>query len=310
MKNRALITGGLLATALATMALGQQGPIQCVAEVTIVDENSQPVEGVKAVAGFAPGGAMGGASQPQEGMTDAEGKVKFTGQSIFPISIYATKDGYYRSHTELAIQQEKKVGVYVPVNNPQATVLLRKIKNPIPMFAKRIELISPENGKKIGYDLKAGDWVSPHGKGKTADMFILSELSQRDSRDFDHTIIITFPNEHDGIKEIFYDTPSEFNSDYLAPEQGYQSSWIYIRSRKPNEGEKGNVNRNRNYLLRVRTKADKTGKIESANYVKIYGEIPRFSYYFNPTANDRNLEFDPAKNLFKELPHDERVTDP
>ena len=63
-------------------------------------------------------------------------------------------------------------------------------------------------------------------------------------------------------------------------------------------------------MLRVRTKADKSGKIESANYVKIYGEIPRFTYFFNPTANDQSIEFDPEKNLFTELPRELEVAVP
>jgi len=310
MKHLLLITGGLLTVSLTMMALGQRGPIECTAEITVVDGDNQPVEGVKVVAGFAPGGAMGGAKRPQEGMTDAEGKVILIDQSIFPISIYATKDGYYRSHTELPIYRETNVGKYEPINNPQATLLLREMRNPIPMYAKRVELISPDKGNKVGYDFEVGDWVAPHGRGKVADMYVLSELSQRGPRDFDHTITITFPNEYDGIQEVFYETPSEFKSDYLAPENGYQPSWKYIRTRRPGEGEKGNVNPNRNYLLRVRTKADKSGKIESANYIKIYGEIPRFSYYFNPTANDRNLEFDPNQNLFDEILRDELVTAP
>ncbi len=310
MKNILLTTVGLLAVSLTMIAMGERGPIECIVEITVVDGGSQPVDGVKVVAGFAPGGAMGGAKRPQEGMTDAEGKTTLTDQSIFPISIYATKDGYYRSHTNLPIYRANEVGKYEPVNNPQSTVVLREIKNPIAMYAKRIEMISPAKGEKIGYDFEAGDWVAPHGKGRTVDMYVLSELSQREARDFDHTITITFPNKFDGIQEVFYDTPSEFKSEYLAPETGYQPTWKYIRTRRPGEGEKGNVNPNRNYLLRVRTKADKSGKIESANYVKIYGEIPRFSYYFNPTANDRNLEFDPDLNLFDEILRDELVTAP
>ena len=47
------------------------------------------------------------------------------------------------------------------------------------------------------------------------------------------------------------------------------------------------------------------GDIISAHYTKIMGDIRlaaqgslHFTYYFNPTANDRNLEFDPTQNLF------------
>jgi hypothetical protein len=54
------------------------------------------------------------------------------------------------------------------------------------------------------------------------------------------------------------------------------------------------------------------GKLITANYGKIYGELiyggteknlsggmVRLIYYFNPTPNDRNLEFDGKNNLFK-----------
>ncbi len=40
----------------------------------------------------------------------------------------------------------------------------------------------------------------------------------------------------------------------------------------------------------------------SANYAKIYGDFPKFVYFYNPTPNDRNLEFDPDKNLAKDGP--------
>jgi hypothetical protein len=58
----------------------------------------------------------------------------------------------------------------------------------------------------------------------------------------------------------------------------------------------------------------------ACNYGKIHGPI-RFwieppeatlsmTYYLNPTPNDRNLEFDPKKNLFTDLKPDERVYEP
>jgi len=59
------------------------------------------------------------------------------------------------------------------------------------------------------------------------------------------------------------------------------------------------------FFLRTRVKLDAQGNIISAHYTKIMGDIRlaaqgslHFTYYFNPTANDRNLEFDPSKNLF------------
>jgi len=59
----------------------------------------------------------------------------------------------------------------------------------------------------------------------------------------------------------------------------------------------------------VRTVLDEKGNILSALYGKIHGDITVsgtlretskiiFTYYLNPTPNDRNIEFDPNKNLF------------
>ena len=75
-----------------------------------------------------------------------------------------------------------------------------------------------------------------------------------------------------------------------------------------------------NYFFRVRTKKDEAGKIVSANYGKIRGPLDfgfrgrrnglGMTYYFNPTPNDRNMEFDPSRNLFADLPVAEQVHEP
>jgi hypothetical protein len=63
---------------------------------------------------------------------------------------------------------------------------------------------------------------------------------------------------------------------------------------------------------------DDKGDIVSANYAKLVGDIDlhavrgvSFTYYFNPTPNDRNLEFNPGRNLFPQQPYGPRlVNDP
>jgi hypothetical protein len=60
--------------------------------------------------------------------------------------------------------------------------------------------------------------------------------------------------------------------------------------------------------FRVRTKYDDKGNVVGSYYGKIYGDIMMgwsyqgvssisFLYYFNPTPNDRNLEWDMKNNL-------------
>ena len=58
---------------------------------------------------------------------------------------------------------------------------------------------------------------------------------------------------------------------------------------------------------------DDKGRVKSALYGKMHGDIrlyagtkaPKagmgFTYYLNPTPNDRNVEFDPSRNLFAGL---------
>jgi hypothetical protein len=60
----------------------------------------------------------------------------------------------------------------------------------------------------------------------------------------------------------------------------------------------------------VRTVKDHAGNIVSARYGKIYGDFMQFSYYLNPTPNDRNIEFDPKQNLLGGLKSFERVSAP
>ena len=66
-----------------------------------------------------------------------------------------------------------------------------------------------------------------------------------------------------------------------------------------------------NYFFRIRTLLDEQGKIKSALYGKIYGNFKfggateggflNWDYYLNPEFNSLNMEFDPERNLFRNL---------
>ena len=82
-------------------------------------------------------------------------------------------------------------------------------------------------------------------------------------------------------------------------------------SHHPGQGAKDDMNNpNRNYFFRVRTVKNDEGNIVSAYYGKIYGDFMQFSYYLNPTPNDRNIEFDPKQNLISSLDALEQVSAP
>jgi len=235
--------------------------------------------------------------------TDTNGVCSVEGITHMDVSYQIQKDGCYRTD-----------GCYVfgmvepPVINncwqpwdPTNTVILKRMKNPVPMYVKSLNVGVPEFGKSLGFDIEKGDWVTPYGQGASSDLLFYPELAQRSSDDFDYTLTLTFPNEKDGIQTFkgpTFNEGSQLKSNYETPKDGYLSEWKQFRKRRLKEGETNNIDENRTYYFRVRTVLDKDGNIVSALYGKIYGDFLNFTYYLNPTPNDRNIEFDPAKNLF------------
>ena len=218
---------------------------------------------------------------------------------------------FYRTKT-IHHKFEEVRGLRWKPENPTIPYVLKKKRNPIALHVKDFGYSSrrsyPKFGEECGYDLERGDWVQPHGKGQQVDFFLRIDLNKQDDDNFETKITVTFPNEEDGL--IYYeDEPregSEFVSDYKAPLEGYQKQKV-LKRYSVDGVITSEINREKgNYYFRVRTKLDENGNVENAHYAKLYGDIPYFTYYYNPTPNDRNLEFDPERNLFP----NERVISP
>jgi hypothetical protein len=295
----------------------------------IIDENGQPVADAQVSIGYHATRIPG-----QSEADYRESPTQFTGQSdtngIFSAShtdtswsirIGIEKSGYYSSVIEHQLYMpgqfdDKKVA---ESRNSIITFTLKKIGNPIPMYAKLAEMKLQQVSKPIGFDLEAGDWVSPYGKGFHTDMLFTLLHRQINSRtEYDCTLSVTFPNQGDGIAVAppVPDTGSEFKTSRIAAENGYQPELDlhYSNTNQP-EAVFG-------YFIRVRTELNPDGSVKSALYGKIAGNLRffagtikptsgmSFTYYLNPTPNDRNVEFDPKKNLIKDLKPLERVTAP
>jgi hypothetical protein len=201
----------------------------------------------------------------------------------------------------------------------QYDITLRRIVNPIAMYAGAMAAKAPEVNKPFGFDLMKADMVAPYGKGEVADFIIKLESSDakvppgyyenfpRAIRRKNETLTITFSNPDDGIQP-FYAHPrqgSTFRSPRYAPETGYVTNLVSIyRSDEGNfRNDKARVDQN--YIFRVRTIRNEHGVITNAFYGKIYGAFnfhapfATCTYYLNPTSLDRNLEFDRTKNLLQ-----------
>jgi hypothetical protein len=307
---------GILLVLTSPLAFGQAHPGIYSWSITlkVADELGQPVDAAKVQVGYMQNKQM-------DGLTDSNGVFIATrADKSFALGFLITKEGYYSDylHYELFTPgqfDEKKVNAN---RNATLPMILRRVGQPVSMYAKREETSLQQEDKPMGFDLSVGDWITPFGKGFHTDIFFAIHRKIIDSRQYDCILSVSFPNKGDGITvappEVI--TDSEFKTSRTAMENGYQPE-LDLRYNNTNQPESVF-----GYFIRVRTELDRDGKIQSALYGKISGNFRfyagtvaptsgmGFDYYVNPTPNDRNVEFDPKNNLVKDLKPIEAVKEP
>ena len=234
--------------------------------------------------------------------------------------------GYYEAEGVKYKGAKEELGRWQPWN-PTLTIKLKRIIKPIPMYARHVETKIPVIDRPCGYDLIMGDWIAPHGKGKTADL--ICQLDKKMDNEgitigqknedilYDYTFSVRFSNDDDGIQSVYakrVDTGG-LRLPPTAPSAGYQAM-LSQRAYRLQPGapwycdnqEHAPIGKqykwDQNYFFRVRSEK-KHGQFGNALYGKIHDDFIwkldgtlEFTYYLNPTPNDRNMEFDPKKNLF------------
>jgi hypothetical protein len=247
-----------------------------------------------------------------------------------PQGVSVEKNGFYTSTAETNWDQPFE---FSGTRTAKIKAVLRPIKNPIPMIARsKTGFEVKEFDEEYQFDFQVGELLPPHGKGVHPDIRVIMKGTRVDNgpnefEDIAYQATIRFSNPLDGFIEFAVQPKdgavgSSFISDYLAPNAGYlptlerKAVWGKARS-LPGYWEYLNSLERKAYYFRVRTQTDATGKIISANYGKIYGPLILFpvlknhaafkkaikanlsisELYFNPTPNDRNVEFDTKRNL-------------
>lgn len=284
----------------------------------IVDDAGDPVQGAE----FGCNWGRGGFAAPDFGQihvtTGADGTVVVAGRSVFnEFNYHAEKSGYYPVRSvgyDRAIFQRRVNGRWERWN-PTVRLILKRIRNAIPMYAKHVQLKIAEFDKPMAYDLVAGDWVAPRGVGRVADFIFVARREVRDDRDYEGTLELTFSNPGDGIFALEKNEDgSRLRLPYTSPESGYVPRGVWTEIRHLGVNGQPMIHRasspTMNYFFRVRTVTDAQGNVISAYYGKIHGDIRffigtrvpwsglAFTYYLNPDGT-RNVEFDPKRNLFK-----------
>ncbi len=290
-------------------------------KVTVTEEDGTSVEGAKVDIRYLGQGTR--KEETKSGLTDAHGVFVSQGTADLRILIFLEKEGYYTSRSgRLSRKQDHDV-----------TFVLRKIKNPIPLYARKFRGKLPGIGNNYGFDFKIGDWVAPHGKGKRADLFFRAIITEDKTSKLAGQIEITFPHEEEGAAVVTKKNGYLPLSVLAIPNNAFKEGYIEKVSRVEAGYENKGKEPNESYFFRTRVKKSKTGEFifnysklkESFNfrmgggrfleepyrskYPQEYGAV-EFTYYFNPAPNDRNLEFDLDRNLFEDLDSTERVNEP
>ena len=300
----------------------------------IIDESDQPISGAKLnIILHRQNDPRYSSSQLIEDKTGADGTFSFSAKADMSLSrIDVFKDGFYP-----CLIMETQDGIYSMEPKQSYTFGMPRRHRPTSLHARKVNITSkpgqlPEN-TWLGYDFEKGAFVSPHGKGEIADIrFHLSsfkvgprvtpEEMARDRanpdlqkwtdldftrlhNDWKFALQVAFPEPGSGIISEPRNWPyCQLRMPPFAPERGYLPSLemkLSTRGPFPHAADRDYPG----YFLRTRVKLAPDGSVASAHYSKIVGSLYyvhhqlSFTYYYNPTPNDRGLELAPGKNVFK-----------
>lgn len=292
----------------------------------VVNDEGRPVVGAKVGVSWENAEATKPSERIKtaEDITDQDGRVTLEGKTfVSGISYGANKKGHYAAWGLRYYFKDTRLLRWQPWD-PTVEVVLKRIKNPVPMYAKRVHGAVPAKDVDVGYDFAVGDWVAPYGKGKISDMIFHGEGEVKDNRNYRGKLTVVFPGQGNGLIpfENAESNPNPLRMPYEAPSEGYevQRIWRSIRHYNPktmeNEEYVNDSSKTQNFFIRVRSELDAEGKVVRAWYGKIHAPFefgPSFTtglpsisfvFYANPDGT-RNIEYDPKRNLLKSSkPHD------
>lgn len=295
-------------------------------KVQASDDRRAPIVGVKISVFF----VKQGKSDEVMGISGPDGIYIAHGRSTLGVDIIAEYAGHYSSRVEnLDNKMDHDVRVVLPrVLKPTSLFAMTAFYPRIPSsgqwygfdFEAADWVVPYGKGKTVDvlfrYTSEFRGW-----KDDVADSLrrekIMAENKARDARineewtlakfkaehgKWDGVMQVAFPGKEEGLVEKRFIEYSEMKMPHLAPADGY----VPVLQRSANTYSYPAFRRDVGFFLRTRVQLDKAGNIISANYAKVYGDwafnpsngMMNFTYYFNPVPQDRNLEFDPKKNLF------------
>lgn len=264
--------------------------------VKVVDEKGGALRSVRTTVVF----NAGGKRIKREGVTDANGLFSAQGEVPAKVGVGGEKEGYYRSIDNFVITLGENCA-----GSRAYTLTLRAISDPQEGNKSGYSGNIPKMNESLGFDVVAGDWVAPYGKGMVSD-FVFTCFN--DTTNKVASYILAFSNPGDGIIEYPRNKKGQsiFWWPHTAPLDGYIPE---LKKKKNYSGQYGDDSVLPEYtevssetyemlhIFRVRTQYDDEGNITSAYYGKIPSAIGitwnnqlGFGYWLNTDPHSRSME--------------------
>lgn len=281
-------------------------------EVTVLDEQSKPVKGATVDVWYAGFQGDGSGDKKSSGASDRNGKYIGKGEAAMHIEVHVSKQGWYTSKSKM----------FPKGKDHNVTLLLRKIEKPIPLYVRKVRLEFPTFDKWLGFDFEAGDWVAPHGKGKSRDIvfkfqreYMGSDYSEKELAELIHRVKeakekrgekwdaeefklrtanwksefqMAFQSKLEGIveEEDGYLIYSKMKMPHKAPEGGYKNDEVIInkKSYRTKEDEREGLDKLRKYIKSGMPEPKSTGFFIRTRVMEVEGEIIKASYVKLPQA--------------------------
>lgn len=328
-----------IAIAILSTVTGQSIGGQARVEVVVVSaEDETPIANVPVTASFNNNNGWKAWTEPASinhdtRITDADGRCRLSGKSNngeVGCWVASNQQGFYgtRGGEKLKFTRQDLFGTWQP-DNLVVTIRLQRVENPIPLLVKQFLVdgsdsvktdLFAKGGGILRLDLLKGEWLPPIGNGKHPDVVftrfprehlgIGTNFNGRTATAYRDSMEVRFTGVGNGLVQV---TSPETAGLMIrnAPQSGYRQSYLCWKGRTNDLKYAEHFNKKRNFAFRIRTRLDTDGRVLSAYYGKIYGDIdfkklfgnsvaiaaPSFQYYLNPTPNDHNLEWDMKNNL-------------
>jgi len=289
--------------------------------IRVVNESAEPIAGAQVDISFTR--SIKGTSKVYRGLTGEDGRFRGRGTIVMGAFVKVIKEGYYDfvRRTGFESGDHEVMAVMRKIEDP-IPLFVRKVSLKFPVYDNWLgfdfevgDWTAP-HGKGKTRDILFKFHREFRGyrySGKKLEKMRFSSTTEEDLKRFygkwDAKFHISFLSDFEGIieEEGGYLAHSEMKMPHLAPKERYLSEDIVIEKKsyrtKEEDAEemrkyiKFGADKPWGYYIRTRvTEVD--GKILKANYVKLPKKISvsaagsiSFTYYFNPTINDRNLEY-------------------